>query len=386
MNIFSLTGIEQLYEDEANVDFVSKRRITRHQVGFYTTLEAAEAAMRDWLKLVRHWGWSIFGCEITEHALDEKVDLEKRDYGNIQSMRTYLDTGELNASVDCDTAGVKWFCGRTEPAKIAPGLLAWCLGRDSVELVLVVAKPPTREEWTKKPTGARRFWVASDRGDFSDDAYTVVNKEGAFRPLTHTIFPSDCEIALPPKGEAEYRAALFKVAKGFMPTERYEEMMNKTLVYEMVPYWSESTGLPVRVWIDEMRTNERGLRSKRIAFQLDKSDEQHPENIASMDFDGNVYPSDADLGEVTRKDLQQLRNFVRNNRYALERICEMDAHLETTWEFLIKGGEKAPKEKIEALNRKVDELIAAYQAIETSSVRARQKGLRGLGETGDLLI
>ena len=105
-----------------------------------------------------------------------------------------------------------------------------------------------------------------------------------------------------------------------------------------------------------------------------------------MDFDGKVYPSEADLGEVTRKDLQQLRNFVRNNRYALERICEMDTHLETTWEFLIKGGEKAPKEKIEALNRKVDELIAAYQAIETSSVRARQKGLRGLGETGDLLI
>ena len=170
--------MEQLYEDEANVDFVSKRRITRHQVGFYMTLEAAEAAMRDWLKIVRHWGWSIFGCEITEHALDEKVDLEKRDYGNIQSMRTYLDTGELNASVDCDTAGVKWFCGRTEPAKVAPGLLAWCLGRDSVVLVLVVAKPPTREEWTKKPTGARRFWVASDRGDFSDDAYTVVNKDG----------------------------------------------------------------------------------------------------------------------------------------------------------------------------------------------------------------
>ena len=111
MNIFSLAGIEQLYEDEANVDFVSKRRITRHQIGFYTTLDAAEAAMRDWLKLVRHWGWSIFGCEITEHALDEKVDLEKRDYGNIQSMRTYLDTGELNASVDCDTAGVKGFCG-----------------------------------------------------------------------------------------------------------------------------------------------------------------------------------------------------------------------------------------------------------------------------------
>ena len=80
MNIFSLTGIEQLYEDEAHVDFVSKRRITRHQVGFYTTLEAAEAAMRDWLKLVRRWGWSIFGCEITEHALDEKVDLEKREY------------------------------------------------------------------------------------------------------------------------------------------------------------------------------------------------------------------------------------------------------------------------------------------------------------------
>ena len=80
---------------------------------------------------------------------------------------------------------------------------------------------------------------------------------------------------------------------------------------------------------------------------------------------------------MTRKDLQQLRNFVRNNRYALERICEMDTHLGTTWEFLIKGGEKASKEKIEALNRKVDELIAAHQAIETSSARARQKGLRG---------
>ena len=92
MNIFSLTGIERLHEDESNVDFVSKRRITRHQIGFYTTLDAAEAAMRDWLKLVRLWGWSIFGCEITEHALDEKVKGgEKASKEKIEALNRKVD-------------------------------------------------------------------------------------------------------------------------------------------------------------------------------------------------------------------------------------------------------------------------------------------------------
>lgn len=375
MNIFSVTGIEQLYEDEANVDFVSKLRILRHQIGFYTTLDAAEAAMHDWLRLVRRfWGWNVFGCEITEHALDEKVDLKKMDYGNIQSMRTYQDDGKPNASVECDTLGIKRFCGRTTPGSVKPGRLAWCLGQDAIEIVLVVTAPPTRAEWAKTSKGICR----KDTGDYSDDAYTVVNREGHFHPLTHTIFPSDCDIVLPPKGEAEYRVALFKVAKDFMVPDRFEEMMNKTLTYEMVPRSREGTRLPMVVWIDEMQTNERGLRSKRIAFQVDKSNKGEAEDTASMDFDGNVYPSDCDLGEVTEDDLMQLRNFVRNNRYALERICEMDVHFETTWEFLIKGGETASKEKVEALNRKIDELIAAHQGIEIASMRARQKGLRGL--------
>lgn len=51
--------------------------------------------------------------------------------------------------------------------------------------------------------------------------------------------------------------------------------------------------------------------------------------------------------------------------------CEITEH---ALDEKVKGGEKASKEKVEALNRKVDELIAAHQVIETSSVRTRQKG------------
>ena len=73
MNIFSLTGIERLHEDEANVDFVSKRRITRHQVGFYTTLEAAEAIETSGVRARQKGLRGGDGVVVNEHSFRSKT-------------------------------------------------------------------------------------------------------------------------------------------------------------------------------------------------------------------------------------------------------------------------------------------------------------------------
>ena len=53
----------------------------------------------------------------------------------------------------------------------------------------------------------------------------------------------------------------------------------------------------------------------------------------------------------------QLRNFVRNNRYALEHIAENDLFSDQIADDLILGGEAASEVTVDGLKRKVDEVI-----------------------------
>lgn len=76
-----------------------------------------------------------------------------------------------------------------------------------------------------------------------------------------------------------------------------------------------------------------------------------------MGMDGTL--CDPDIGELQEGDLAQLRNFVRNNRYALEHIAENDLYSEDQIDGdLIMGGAAASEETIAELKRKADEIIA----------------------------
>ena len=90
------------------------------------------------------------------------------------------------------------------------------------------------------------------------------------------------------------------------------------------------------------------------------------ENLGSMDLNGRIHSSKsiAKLRGLSANDLNQLRNFVLNNKYALEHIADMDIHIGQIWSDIIKGGEPASFEEIQKLNLKVDELIERNNSLD----------------------
>ena len=86
--------------------------------------------------------------------------------------------------------------------------------------------------------------------------------------------------------------------------------------------------------------------------------------MGSMDLSGEIREpkSMAKLRRLSTSDLTQLRNFIHNNKYALEHIADMNIHIGQIWSYIIKGGELASDEEISALKAKVDELLAAKKA------------------------
>ena len=103
---------------------------------------------------------------------------------------------------------------------------------------------------------------------------------------------------------------------------------------------------------------------------------QHCDNTNwnAMGLDGTL--CDPGIGELQESDMVQLRNFVRNNRYVLERIAENDLYSEDQIASqLILGGAAASEEAVAELKRKADEIIA----------RNDRKWFASKGERGWLL-
>lgn len=124
--------------------------------------------------------------------------------------------------------------------------------------------------------------------------------------------------------------------------------------------WQEETQLPMIIWIDEAQYYIRGKHTKRVKFQLNTSDRLNIDNLGSMDLNGVVQePTEkSKLRRLGPENIEQLRNFILNNKYALENIADMNIHLGQIWPDIIKGGEPASFEEIRKLNLKVDEIIS----------------------------
>lgn len=132
--------------------------------------------------------------------------------------------------------------------------------------------------------------------------------------------------------------------------------------------WKEETLLPMNIWIDEAQTYLCRGHAKRVEFQLDTSDDLKPELVGWMDLDGNVHLNDPDASNLRDDELNRLRNFVRNNRSALEELADAKLRMKDVWGSIIKGGEPATDEQIRALNEKVAALVAARVAKAASAV------------------
>lgn len=135
--------------------------------------------------------------------------------------------------------------------------------------------------------------------------------------------------------------------------------VNEELLYEMANKWKKSTGLPMNIWIDENQIYKLGRHSKRIEFQLDGNTNMDIHNSAPMGLDGEVKVRLPRHIGLTPRDIEQLRNWVANNRYALELVADVKVPLDEIFPYMIKGGEPASPEAVAALKAKADELRVA---------------------------
>ena len=134
------------------------------------------------------------------------------------------------------------------------------------------------------------------------------------------------------------------------------------VLMEMANKWQEETLLPMIIWIDESQTYKNGRHGKRIKFQLDTSDSLKRKLRGEMDFSGRIYLKKRTPQRAIRlsaEQINQLRNFVINNRVALIELADTNIRMHEIWNDIIKGGDPATPEQIQALNAKVATLVAA---------------------------
>ena len=118
----------------------------------------------------------------------------------------------------------------------------------------------------------------------------------------------------------------------------------------------------MNIWIDENQTYIKGRYSKRVKFQLDHGNRINLSRFGTVDLDGNLHCKD--IGELCQEDINALRNFVLNNKVALEHVADNDIWLDEIWPSIILGGESASFEEIQKLNLKVDELIEYNNSLD----------------------
>ena len=130
-------------------------------------------------------------------------------------------------------------------------------------------------------------------------------------------------------------------------------------IFSMANYRGEGVSLPVNLWIDEGKEYVRGQHSKRIKFQLDYAKQIHEWNFAPMTLDGEV-PVDINIptNKITMKDVKMVRNFVHNNKYALDKLADMIIVDDEWKQVMIKGGKPATEEQIQEQKDKVDMFIS----------------------------
>lgn len=158
----------------------------------------------------------------------------------------------------------------------------------------------------------------------------IQNKEGNWIPLL------DCE----------------KVEEDWLPI--YED---PNLMLEMATRSKEKTGLPMKIWVDDGKHYINGGHSKRLKFQIDTNN-PNTRSFGVMDLDGKVLEPQGKITSLSGQEIKQLRNFVYNNRYLLDRLADEEFDVEDVWKYVIKGGEIAAPERIAILKTRVDAVIA----------------------------
>lgn len=148
--------------------------------------------------------------------------------------------------------------------------------------------------------------------------------------------------------------------------DRRQGQTDRKIVCEMSTRRKSKTGLPMTIWIDDAKTYINGGHWKRVKFQLNKGDPQ-PDNLGEMRLDGTIEAPKGPIRGLSASEINELRNFIHNNRKALEHLADIEIDIDDIWPYIIKGGKLATAEQITALNAQVDKLVASNTADSQAS-------------------
>ena len=139
-----------------------------------------------------------------------------------------------------------------------------------------------------------------------------------------------------------------------VPIEYDNNRIDEDLLFEMANVWKSDTGLPMNIWLDDSDRYKRGGHWMRIKFQLDRSEKNNYSNTAPMDLNGVVRIKLPDHVKLSGMDFDALRNWIKNNRYALELIMSKKLSLMQIFPYLLKGGRAASEEELNKLKKICD--------------------------------
>ena len=211
------------------------------------------------------------------------------------------------------------------------------------------------------------LWSSTPREDYPDEIYAVlVNPDSGERKRKFDEFYVTCVRVTEEREhfhdrERAFLKENFKIKK----PEFIREKVDMRVFGEERDYMCftglrpETTGLPFEILVDETgaskyrETHKLRLRMYVGYFRcrLDMHD------YVEVDMEGNVYAHAAESEErwsIKYEDFQKLKNFMQNNKYALEKVAQQKFDTGNFEHYLIKGGEPASEAEIEHLNELAD--------------------------------
>jgi hypothetical protein len=100
---------------------------------------------------------------------------------------------------------------------------------------------------------------------------------------------------------------------------------------EMAGFRKEDSGLPVNLWLDDSSRYKRSGHWKRIKFQNDHGNKLISDNLLTMTISPDPKIPERELPQLKlpAKDINCLKQFVRNNIDLLSKLADQDITFST---------------------------------------------------------
>lgn len=130
------------------------------------------------------------------------------------------------------------------------------------------------------------------------------------------------------------------------------------LLQEMATLRKSKSKLPVNLFIADAGTYLNNGYYKRIKFQKDYGNSPVTRSFATMTLEGAIIEDIMHGCELSAKDIQQIKNFVANNKECLSLVADFKLDYDYFKdELMITGGELATKDQIKAQEKLLQEYL-----------------------------